>query len=149
MYPLLRFVGLPSAPNVGLQLLLPRPNPRCVMLLGNAHTLMTQENCNALNRNARKQEFHRKRIAEAMGVAIWHASQNEKPLQIPLPIPHCTLRLRQSTPKEISARRNRVEGFHNEGRKRAINCGARLRRIEEKFIVLDKISAECDRVPDA
>ena len=36
VYPLLRFVGLPSAPNVGLQLLLPRPNPRLVMLLGNA-----------------------------------------------------------------------------------------------------------------
>jgi hypothetical protein len=74
-----------------------------------------------------------------MGVAIWHTGQNEKPLQTPLPIPHCALRLRQSTPKEISARRNRVEGFHNEGRKRAINCGARLRRVKEKFIVLDKI----------
>jgi len=35
-----------------------------------------------------------------MGVAIWHAGQNEKPLQTPLPIPHCTFRLRQSTPKE-------------------------------------------------
>jgi len=84
-----------------------------------------------------------------MGVASWHAGQNEKPLQTPLPIPHCTLRLRQSTPKEISARRNRGEGFHNEGRKRAINCGAGLRRVQEKFIVLDKISAERNRVPDA
>jgi hypothetical protein len=27
-----------------------------------------------------------------MGVAMWHAGQNEKPLQTALPITHCTLK---------------------------------------------------------
>jgi len=70
VYPLLRFVSLPSAPNIGFQLLLTRPNPRCIVLLGDTYTLMAQENRNTLNRHARKQELHRKRIAEAMRVAI-------------------------------------------------------------------------------
>jgi hypothetical protein len=80
-YLLLRFVGLPSAPNLGLPFFLSCPDPGWVMPLGNAHTLITQENGRALNRYTHKQEFHRNVSRE----------QDEEPLQTALPI-HRALR---------------------------------------------------------
>jgi hypothetical protein len=69
-------MGLPGAPNIGLQLLLTRTDPRRVMLLRDTHALMTQEDRHSLNRHARKQKFNRKRISKAMRVAVWYTSQN-------------------------------------------------------------------------
>src|SRR5215469_2271437 len=47
-------VGFPRPHNVGFKLLLARSHPRVVMSLRDAHTLMTEENGDALDRHARK-----------------------------------------------------------------------------------------------
>ena len=58
VYPSFRFVSLACAPNVCFQLLLTLTHPRCIMLLGNPHSLMPQENGDPLNRHARKQKLN-------------------------------------------------------------------------------------------
>ena len=65
-------IQLPCARNISLKLLLARADPGVVMPLGNAHTLVSQENRDALDWHTSKQEFHCERIAEAMrdGIAL-------------------------------------------------------------------------------
>jgi hypothetical protein len=51
--------------------------------------------------------------------------------------------------KEVGALWNRVKSLYNKRRKRAINGGARFGRVQEKFVALNTVSAQRDRVADA
>src|SRR5215469_3559771 len=85
VYPSLQFRSFPSASNIGLQLFLTRSNPRCVVLLGDAHTLMPQQNRDTFNRHTGKKQFHGKRIAESMGVPVRNTGKNKESFQTFLP----------------------------------------------------------------
>src|ERR1017187_928784 len=74
-------IAVPSSLHIGLQLLLPRPHPRGVMLLGHLHAAMAEHHGNPLQRHTRQQQFCGEGVAETMRVAIRHGRQFKYPAQ--------------------------------------------------------------------
>ncbi len=60
-----RIIG-PCTLDVGFKLLLARANPRAVMLFCDPHTLMAEQNRDALDRHACEKQFNGERVAESV-----------------------------------------------------------------------------------
>jgi len=61
---------LPRVSQIGLQLFLARTHPRRVMLLRDAHTLVSEEHRDPLNQYATEEKLHSERVTEAVRMAL-------------------------------------------------------------------------------
>src|SRR5437016_1797830 len=64
VYPTLRKnerIATPGVSQIRFQLFLSRAHPRCVVLLGNSHALVAQQNRDSFDGNSSKKQFNRKR----------------------------------------------------------------------------------------
>src|SRR6266699_1443084 len=73
----LSWVPFPTAANIGLQLLLPRPDPRRVMLLGDFDAAVTEQHRDPLHWYARLEQTDCERIPEAVRVTIGNVGKLE------------------------------------------------------------------------
>src|SRR6266852_2064566 len=73
VYPTLRKnerIAAPGVSQIRFQLFLSRAHPRCVVLLGNSHALVAQQNRDSFDGNASKKQFNSERVAEAVRMPI-------------------------------------------------------------------------------
>ena len=142
--------SLPTRPYVGLQLLLPSTYLGRVVSLRHLQTLVSKQHGHALERHPTQQQFDGKRVAKAMSVSTFGASEPEELLQAPLPVTHRTLWFRFPAPKEEQGviPRGRVERPQHHIRKRAVHRRASLRRVKEKLASDNPVTSQRDGTPD-
>jgi hypothetical protein len=63
-------IALPSPRNIGLELLLARTHPGVVMLLRDAHALVSEQDRDALDRHTGQEQFHSEGVAETVGYRV-------------------------------------------------------------------------------
>src|SRR5712671_3451646 len=103
VYPTLRKnerITAPGVSQIRFQLFLSRAHPRCVVLLGNSHALVAQQNRDSFDGNSSKKQFNSERVAEAVRMSIRNVCEFEEFAQSRLPAPHDAFQLPSSTPKE-------------------------------------------------
>src|SRR6266404_6001916 len=90
VYPTLRKnerIATPGVSQIRFQLFLSRAHPRCVVLLGNSHALVAQQNRDSFDGNASKKQFNSERVAEAVRMPIRNVCEFEEFAQSRLPAP--------------------------------------------------------------
>ena len=95
------WILIPSAPYIGLCLLLPRNHPRGIMALGHSDACMAEQYCYSLQGNSDKQQFGGKSIAKPMCMPAWKFSNFKKLVELPLPVSRCCSQLSVPAPKNI------------------------------------------------
>src|SRR2546427_12058551 len=103
VYPTLRKnerIAAPGVSQIRFQLFLSRAHPRCVVLLGNSHALVAQQNRDSFDGNSSKKQFNSERVAETVRMSIRNVCEFEEFAQSRLPAPHDAFQLPFSTPKE-------------------------------------------------
>src|SRR5260370_5981758 len=81
VYPTLRKnerIAAPGVSQIRFQLFLSRAHPRCVVLLGNSHALVAQQNRDSFDGNASKKQFNSERVAEAVRMSIGNVCEFEE-----------------------------------------------------------------------
>jgi hypothetical protein len=106
----LRFAGAnkirsPSAPDIELELFLPGPDPRRIMLFRYPNGAVAEQYRYPLERHAGEKHFHCEGVPESMGMRLWHASPHKQPVQRPLITRGAALGLTLARPKEMPASR--------------------------------------------
>lgn len=100
------------------------------------------KNRNALQWNATRRQFDRKRVAEPVRVSHWNCGRFEHPAQAPLPIPYTALRLRLTRREKIPAGRDGVRSFDYGGRERTLQRSARFGGIQEELAFTHSLPVE-------
>src|SRR6267143_2314587 len=81
VYPTLRKnerIAAPGVSQIRFQLFLSRAHPRCVVLLGNSHALVAQQNRDSFDWNSSKKQFNSERVAEAVRMSIRNVCEFEE-----------------------------------------------------------------------
>src|SRR5260370_18680848 len=81
VYPTLRKnerIATPGVSQIRFQLFLSRAHPRCVVLLGNSHALVAEQNRDSFDGNSSKKQFNSERVAEAVRMSIRNVCEFEE-----------------------------------------------------------------------
>src|SRR6266704_529371 len=103
VYPTLRKnerIAAPGVSQIRFQLFLSRAHPRCVVLLGNSHALVAQQNRDSFDGNSGKKQFNSERVAETVRMSTRNVCEFEEFAQSRLPAPHDAFSLSPSAPEE-------------------------------------------------
>lgn len=121
------------------------------MFFRDAHGLVSEQNRNALNRDAGEQELDGEGIAEAVRVAGRNFREVEKTAQAELPFSRRGVRRRLAGLEIIPARgaRRSGQGAHDEVRQDAMDRRPGFRGVDEEFVFDHAIDAERRDVADA
>ena len=93
-------IAAPGVSQIRFQLFLSRAHPWCVVLLGDSHALVAQQNRDSFDGNSSQKQFNSERVAEAMRMSIRNICEFEESAQSRLPAPHDAFELSSSAPEE-------------------------------------------------